>query len=182
MKKCSLFLLSLLLLFSLCACGQKKADVYEVEHGGKVYTVDTVNCTVTVDGYVCAYEIESGSSSTHFTVTYPDGSTYWWSRSGNGGMGGWSDDYDENRYVPGDVLRDVLNLDASAEWEQTGNPLLGILLIALGLFPAAAPRAAWTLSYGWRFKDAEPSELALGVNRVCGVATILLGIFCFFFG
>ena len=38
------------------------------------------------------------------------------------------------------------------------------------------PRAAWALSYGWRFKDAEPSEAALVVNRVCGGALVLLGL------
>ena len=56
------------------------------------------------------------------------------------------------------------------------SPFLAILLIAAGAFNAAKPRTAWYLGYGWRFKDAEPSELALGVERMVGVVVLIIGV------
>ncbi len=55
---------------------------------------------------------------------------------------------------------------------------LGILLIVLGAVNTFAPHAGWYLSYGWRFKDAEPSDLALSVGRVGGIIGIVIGIAC----
>ena len=46
----------------------------------------------------------------------------------------------------------------------------------MGIFNAAAPRAAWYLSYGWRYKDAEPSDAALVVARLGGAAAITAGV------
>ena len=39
--------------------------------------------------------------------------------------------------------------------------LLILLLEAVGVFNLAAPRAAWYAEWGWRIKDAEPSDRAL---------------------
>lgn len=57
-------------------------------------------------------------------------------------------------------------------------PLLAALLLAVGIFNTAAPQTAWWLEYGWRFKDAEPSDLALGANRILGVVLIFIGGVC----
>lgn len=54
--------------------------------------------------------------------------------------------------------------------------LVGILLILLGIANAAAPRVMWRINYGWRYKDAEPSNTALLVSRVGGVIAIAAGI------
>ena len=55
-----------------------------------------------------------------------------------------------------------------------------MLLIALGAFNALAPKAAWYLSHGWRYKNAEPSEAALFFSRAGGVVLIFFGIILFF--
>ncbi|MBO5253428.1 MAG: hypothetical protein J6C51_05740 [Clostridia bacterium] len=52
-----------------------------------------------------------------------------------------------------------------------------VLLIALGLFAVLSPQTVWYLEYGWRFKDAEPSNLALTLNRIGGIVSIALGVF-----
>ncbi|MGN0250750.1 MAG: DUF6199 family natural product biosynthesis protein [Oliverpabstia sp.] len=46
----------------------------------------------------------------------------------------------------------------------------------MGAFNTAAPSVAWYLEYGWRYKNAEPSDLALGLNRVGGIIAIIVGI------
>lgn len=180
MKKLSLFLLSLLLLLSLCACG--KQDVYDVEYEGRIYTVDTVNSTVTFDGHVCGYKLETMGESVTLNVTYPDGSTYFHHQIEGMGMGGGSVDYNENRYVPGEVLWEVLDADRELNQNKAiAWGMGGLVLIPLGIFYILRPRAVWTVSHGWLFKDAEPSDAALLLARLSGVVLILLGLFCFLY-
>ena len=76
----------------------------------------------------------------------------------------------------------MLEQSAPSRRNTGGNPLLGLLLLAVGIFHAAAPRAAWFLARGWYYKDAQPSDLALGLNRVFGVMFGLAGVGCLFFG
>ncbi len=133
--------LVLLLLLFLAACGSEKkpSTVYEVEHQGKVFTVDQEQQTISVDGYVCQYE------------------------------------------VAGEVLWDVLCLSVPTKTDDSGHYIgLGMILILLGVFHAVSPHTMWYLSYGWRFKDAEPSDLALFAERAGGIVAIVAGVVCLF--
>ena len=164
-----------LALFFFTACTEKSPvqTSYSIEHAGKTFVIDAANQTITNNDDVYAYSF-SGNTT---TITYPHGSTYFRTTSGNGWAGGWSDDYDETKYIPGGVLMDVLYRGRGDEKDSSGpSPFLAILLIAAGAFNAAKPRTAWYLGYGWRFKDAEPSELALGVERVVGVVVLIIGV------
>ena len=188
MKRGLLICLALCLAVMLSACGKKQTEeitVFDAQYAGKTYTVDTAAQTVTVNGEVCRYEVRAQSGSTWFGVTYPDGSTYYWSQSGSFGSGGWSDDYDPDRYIPGDVLWDALGMDWKAqvqqqERERSGHPFFGFLFIVVGILNVAAPQAMWYLSDGWKYKDAEPSDAALTWGRVGGVFAILIGVICMF--
>ena len=169
-------LLTLLLL--LCACGSEAppSGVYEVERGGRTYTVDQDNQTITCDGETYRFSVQGSGSRILTEITYPNGSTYWWETSEMGGAGGWSDDYDPSAYVDGDVLLAVLGTDRATPERGGGNPLLGLLIIALGIWGVAAPRSVWYLSYGWRYKDAEPSDMALVAERLGGGVAIVVGL------
>lgn len=54
--------------------------------------------------------------------------------------------------------------------------VVAFLLIVMGIFQLVSPQTAWYLSYGWRYKDAEPSDIALVMERVGGVVAIIVGI------
>ena len=54
------------------------------------------------------------------------------------------------------------------------NAGLIFFLLVIGVINTAWPQAAWYLETGWKIKDAEPSDAALGWNR--GVGIILLVI------
>lgn len=177
------FVISLLLAIAsllLTACGSgENSNVYEVEHNGKVFTVDQVNQTITVDGYICSFEVSGGRNHMEFNVTYPDGSTYWWSQGGGVGQGGWSEAYDPDRYVAGDVLWDVLSMDRRADENDSGKYIgPGIFLILLGAVNVAGPHMMWYLGYGWRYKNAEPSDMALIAERAGGIIAIVFGAIC----
>ena len=164
--------LSVLCLLLLCACARPADD----DEGG--VTVDFENGTV-FDGTNTYHFTFSGSSENYGVhITYPNGSTYWWNKSGNVGTGGWSNDYAEGRYISGDILCELIASKA-ARPKDPDNPakmIFALLAIAVGAFSAASPHTAWYWSYGWRYKDAEPSDLALSAERIGGMIAVVVGI------
>jgi len=56
------------------------------------------------------------------------------------------------------------------------NGLMGFVFLILGIIMTASPYTGWYLSTGWRFKDAEPSDTALFMNRVSGVIGVIVGL------
>lgn len=181
-KLICLTLVLLLALLSACGGGE---TVYNITVNGKTCTVDTGAQTVTCGDEVCRYSISGGSSRTQVKITYPDGATYSSSINRGGAFtstaSGWSDDYREENYaMPGDDLVDALMEGRSDRNRLGGGWFLGLLAIALGIWNVVSPRSAWYLAYGWRYRNAEPSEAALFFARVGGVAAILAGIVLFF--
>lgn len=179
MRKRLLIVLAVLLLL-LAGCGSK---VYTVSQGGKEFTVDPVNRTVTDGQQTYTYEIGYGATGYDLKITYPDGSCYLWETEKGIGTGGGSLDYDANRYVPGEILRDVLEQGAIQQSADNNKALyfvLKVLLLAFGVFQAVFPEKIWYINRGWAFKDAEPSGLALGVYRAGGVLIGLLALVLFF--
>ena len=184
MKTALMFCLAALLALSMCACSSAgDTSTYTVGE----YVVDRVNCTISDGMYTYQYTFSGDASGYSIDITYPDGSTYWWHRqmdnSGTGSSsGGWSDDYDEGRYVSGDTLREILVAGAprASKERSPGMTLFGIVMLVGGLFNTISPQTAWYLSDGWKFKDAEPSDAALGLTRVGGAACILIGAILIF--
>ena len=185
-KRSVLVILGALLIFSLCSCSSSEAgrgSAYTVNGHGRDYIIDPDNGTIFDGTYTYQYDLYIGSSDYSIEITYPDGSTYWWRARTSGGVttggGGWSDDYDANRYVDGRILCDVLEEKVP---RTTGDitVFLIFILLAGGIFNIIWPRVAWYLGYGWRLKDAEPSNLALTMNRIGGVFAIIAAIImCF---
>lgn len=54
--------------------------------------------------------------------------------------------------------------------------LFGLVFILLGLLAAFSPETAWHLQEGWKFRNAEPSDLALVMTRIGGVFAIIIGL------
>lgn len=179
MKKLLIFLITTLLVLSMCGCSASANTTYTSYKNGTSYVVDTENGTISDGTNTYTYSFSGNSSSYNVDITYPDGSTYWFKMSGYSGYGGWSDDYDENRYVDGDTLRNVL-LEKAPKESNPGKFFAIILLLAVGFFHVASPYTAWYLEYGWRYKNAEPSDLALGMNRVGGVVAIIVAVIMIF--
>ena len=46
-----------------------------------------------------------------------------------------------------------------------GRIIIAVILAGIGLFNIVRPRTAWFLDSGWKYKDAEPSDMAL--SRPC---------------
>lgn len=66
--------------------------------------------------------------------------------------------------------------DGSGYWSSASPSQAGTSIVAVGIFNLVSPYSAWYLEYGWRYKNAEPSDLALQVCRVSGGVAILAAI------
>lgn len=171
MKHHRILILLLLTAALLCGCLREPSLSYTVTHDGKTFTVDTQNRTISDGEYEYAYSL----TGSRVKITYPNGSTYTWNHEGAGvGSGGGSEDYSPEAYVDGSTLVEVLSPDSGSG--SGGRIALGLLLSALGLWQILAPRSVWFLTNGWRFKAAEPSDLALGLYRAGGAVCIFAGI------
>ena len=160
------------LLALLCACGREPVPTVYEKDG---WTVDTEARTLTKNGDVIHYS----ASGSNVSFTYPDGSTSSWNQNDSMGfLGTSSPNFDHDRWPSAWDLMDVLERDDVRE-RKIGNPL-GLLLIPLGVLQAAFPSVFWFLSDGWKYKNAEPSELALGLGRAGGVLVALVGLVMLF--
>lgn len=169
------FVLTFLLLLLLTGCREKPSPIRTVTYMDQEYTLDQEKQTITHSGDVYHYQF----SGNEITLEYPNQATYSQTDYGGSIASGWTENYDDARYVSGDVLIGVLYADSPPS-RRTGNPLIGLLFLAVGLWNAISPYSSWYLSHGWRYKNAEPSDLALGLTRAGGIFAILLGILAFF--
>lgn len=174
---CRFLLLLALLLTVLTACGkEEEAAVFHIECDGKVYTVNHTEQTITVDGSVCSFSVTEDGGQVELEVRYPDGSTYQWSRGDRGGYGDWSKDYDPDKYISGEEVWDILQLEQRLERDRSdSHPVLGGFLLLLGIVHLAFPRKMWELQYGWRYENAEPTDVALQVEAISGLVIALIG-------
>lgn len=177
MRIAVLAFMTVMIVCLLSACSQKEETAgHTVMQNGKEYTIDYDAMTISDGTYVYHFQVNGrGNSSVHYEFVYPNGSKFYWTKQNNGGYGGWSDDYNEEAYVDGYTLLDVLDARTTKE-SRSKNVILIIVLFVIGLFNAMTPETAWYLSDGWKFKNSEPSEAALGLTRFAGIAAMVLAV------
>lgn len=165
---------AILLLMTACASGES-ANVYTVTEGDTEFTVDLENGTIS-DG-INTYVFTAGTNK--ITITYPDGATYVWNEDGAWGSGGWSEDYDPNRYVDGLTLINALSRPQETQ-TTVSHPFLSIVLVIVGLWHLIWPQSAWYVKGGWRYKDVKPSQAALTAGRIGGGLALVLAVILLF--
>lgn len=189
-----LIALAFLLVLSACA-----AQPRSVTFDGIVYQIETTGAntetyrgpygepvlqvtrgadaaTVSVDGQV--YRVTG--TADRVSVAFPDGRVLTRVTDGSGGSSGMTapdvqatfEDWDRV-----DELREIVfDPTASQQRGQWGRKLLlGLVLFAIGLLQTAFPRLAWQLSEGWKYQNAEPSDLYLTLSRIAGVVLMVIG-------
>ncbi len=71
---------------------------------------------------------------------------------------------------------ELVAAERPARRERSVPVFLSLLLIGAGLLNVVRPRAGWYLSTGWKFRNAEPSDLALFVGQATGILLVIAGI------
>ena len=119
----SLVFLLMIVCIVLCSCTQTQKH-YTIEKNGVIFEVNKETNTISDGNYTYIYSFEGNNSDYKVDITYPDGSTYWWDMKGYGGSGGWSDNYDPQKYIDGDVLTNVLLEDAPKAPKHSGGNII----------------------------------------------------------
>ena len=173
------------LVLSLSACAKQKAtaslEPYSTARNGTVYSVtptDETTGTITDGTYTYSYRYDTSGTGYSVTFTYPDGETYTWKEDGNFSSGATSPDFDSGKYPDGMTLDRVLKRSPAAKHEEKSTKNWGIILFLLfvGGINTACPQLTWYLDVGWKVKDAEPSEAALGWSRTVGVVLLIVAV------
>lgn len=184
MKRRIVALAPLLLVFCLLAGCSSSADPtpYSALGGSTYFTVDPGAHTVSDGTYTYVYKTDGNG----LEITYPGGEVFQYrtTNSGNGfssATGSWRGGLGpKGNYAKAWDLAEALAQQTPTQSDGQGHPLLALLFVALGVWYAVAPYSAWYVAYGWRYKNAEPSDAALPVCRCSGVVAIILGVFVFF--
>ena len=178
----------------LAVASETEEGTWELREGG---SDGPVRFTVTLGeedillveqyGQTEAYPYEFSGSRENYAceITFPDGTEWYWSQHGMGGSGSgtWFDKHAiESPYPDPEALCDVI-LEGKAGKNgpslNFGKVLLILLLAGAGVFHLVSPQTAWYLSYGWRYKNAGPSDAALVMERVGGIVLLGLGAVLF---
>lgn len=170
--------LLLLILVLLTGCGTSVQEPYEYSRDGWSVTVDPENATISHGQNIYRYTIEDQGSRVSYGITFPDGSSYHWTATDSGGMGGWSEDFDEDQLIFAEFLVDAL--EASVPQAYGGHPILALILLAVGIWQMKYPETLFYVNRGWMFREAEPSDTYLAMTRVGGGIVIIAGVILFF--
>ena len=184
MKRWAMLLVAAFMaVFLLGSCVQRQKE-YEVEQNGLVYLVDEVESTISFSGQTYRYEMSDRGG----TITFPDGAKFQWEKWENGRSGGMdtsgnqhsAEELTEMNSIAWQLIDVLENSGPGITLRISAHFPVSMFLFVVGFLGIAVPKAGWYLEYGWRFKNAEPSALALTVNRIGGGICILVAVVLLF--
>ena len=131
--------------------------------------------TQTEEEDVYYYTYEDGD----ITITYPNGATWWTSST----AGGWDNDYDPERYIDGDILAQQLTQAYQYSRKNWDHVLVAgffaLIIIVLSILDIMHPDVLHKMRYGLWVQNAEPTEFALMMSRICGIVAIVFAVIMF---
>lgn len=177
-KVMHLVLMLTLLLVVLAGCSTKSNSV---TIDGIEVTIDLENSQVIADENAYAYVTDEAQ----IEIEYPNGIIFRRVYESDGTTDDWiktseavDDAYLEKMgYLkPNVLINQVIRFSPDGDKAKEDSPsALGIFLITLGILNVAFPRWFWNIQYGWRYKNTEPTETAINLQRLGGVVAIIVG-------
>ena len=195
-----LLLVVMVITLSACSTGPKGPEFQTVEHNGNIVilTFDYDEKTISVgsslyntvygpDGEpiweedrkdIYRYEYDGGN----ITITYPNGAVWIEAPTSTGAAISWDDNYDPQRYIEGDVFAMYLNRAYMSPQIREGIVGIGfacLIMAAVGVVMFVVPEELIEMKYGWRFKNAEPTEFAVWEVRIGGIVVVIVAVVIF---
>lgn len=154
----------IMMVLVLMSCTQRNIYI----QGKYDAVVDTIEHTILVNEVLYYYQDDGDTIS----VTYPNGAVYSSHTAGGVTVGGWSGEPYDEQYISCESLIELLDsrpqLPKYLFWR--------IAMAIIGIAMIAFPYPFWWLSYGWIFRNAEPSGIVLMVYRAIGAAVFVFGV------
>lgn len=156
-----------------------------------VTTIDGIALEFLDDGRTIRYGEQTyiySTDSKTITIEYPNGYLYTYTSLDQSQYSGqWSYQLDAPGFLSGSELgyidEDVLVTELQNHAKKGRAPAMlipALLLASVGLGLAVKPKNLWYVTEGWKFKNAEPSDAALGLYRFMGIALIVFGAIILF--
>lgn len=187
-RKYASILLIALLIFALCGCvSYSEPSSSFISTGKEEYTLYPHQNTLKYNSIQYRYDIARDDKQLTYTITYPNGSTYYEVRDGETSTPGWSEDYWATHYASGETLVDILSRYYYISEKSPGflNYFGALVLLAIGGFTAFYPEDVWHLRHETGFNSvlyevAEPTDTAIRWTRYSGIFVMFVGIIIFF--
>ena len=184
-----LLLVVMVITLSACSTGPRGTEFQTVEHNGNVVmlTFDYDEKTITASNKwndtgkaneVYRYEYDGGN----ITITYPNGAVWIEAPTSTGAAISWDDNYDPQRYIEGDVFATYLKQAYMSPQIREGIVGIGfacLIMAAVGVVMFVVPEELIEMKYGWRFKNAEPTEFAIWEVRIGGIVVVIVAVVIF---
>ena len=182
----AMLLMIVLPVLSSCTAPAPRQGMHIVNVFGEEFFVDTEHHEILAGTHIYRYTRDQGGE--RIMLTFPDGGQVEIVRQGGTIM--TSDFRTSNHsyeFVSDFALTAALDSvygrpSGAAGGGAFGSVAVGVILIAYGILSVASPKFAWKINYGWKFKDAEPSDGILIANRILGAIMAVIGVVMVFVG
>lgn len=178
-KKQAILLMVFILLLSLLSGCSSQQNSMTID--GKTVTLNLESREVQVDDQVYRYVTDEAQ----IEIEYPNGMVFRRVYETEGTVDDWiktsetvdATYLDKMGYLePNVLINQVIRFSPDSDSDQKDSPsALGVFLVTLGILNVLFPRWFWNIQYGWRYKNTEPTDTAINIQRLGGIIAIIVG-------
>jgi len=178
-KKQAILLMVFILLLSLLSGCSSQQNTMTID--GKSVTLNLESREIQVDDQVYRYVTDEAQ----IEIEYPNGMVFRRVYEAEGTVDDWiktsemvdATYLDKMGYLePNVLINQVIRYSPDSESDQKDSPsALGVFLVTLGILNVLFPKWFWNIQYGWRYKNTEPTDTAINIQRLGGIIAIIVG-------
>jgi len=165
-----IFIFSFFLFLGACSSQKNQSFTFYSEHG--LFTINFEEHTISHLNQSYSFEIIGDKT----TIFFPDGSTFWQEKTISGYSGELTSNQGLDYSSSGEELMEALS-SIQTHRHSNGSIFPALFVFVISLLQICFPKVSWHLSYGWKFKNAEPSDSALMMTSISGVIGIIFAFF-----
>ena len=169
----------IILLLSLLSGCSSQQNTMTID--GKSVTLNLESREVQVDEQVYHYVTDEAQ----IEIEYPNGMVFRRVYEAEGTVDDWiktSETVDATYlgkmgyFEPNVLINQVIRFSPDSDSTQKDSPsALGVFLVTLGILNVLFPKWFWNIQYGWRYKNTEPTDTAINIQRLGGIIAIIVG-------
>ncbi|MCA0386570.1 MAG: hypothetical protein LCH34_13395 [Firmicutes bacterium] len=178
-KKQVILLMVFILLLSLLSGCSSQQNSMTID--GKTVTLNLESREIQADDQVYRYVTDE----TQIEIEYPNGMVFRRVYETEGTVDDWiktsetvdATYLDKMGYLePNVLINQVIRFSPDSDSDQKDSPsALGVFLVTLGILNVLFPKWFWNIQYGWRYKNTEPTDTAINIQRLGGIIAIIVG-------